>query len=372
MRGVLIYRHQLFKASEVFITQQAQAMERFTPIFVGRKKLGVSPRGFNVVSLEESPLYNHIRLILLRDSRVFLELVKQYKPKLIHAHFGVDGVYALELAHSLGVPLVTTFHGFDVTRTTGSLLFSGRPSLINYVVFRKRLAAQGALFICVSEYIRNRLINLGFPVDRTITHYIGVDTAAIRPQQECPQSKVILHVARLVEKKGTQYLIHAFSRVVRKCPDTQLVIIGEGPLRPQLERLAISAGLQQQVIFLGARPHSEVLNWMSKASVFCLPSVTSRSGDSEGLGIVLLEAQATGVPVVATRHGGIPEAVIDGITGFLVPERDVEILADRLIYLLENRDERRKMGRAARSMVEEKFDLKRQTAKLEEIYEGLL
>jgi glycosyltransferase involved in cell wall biosynthesis len=151
-----------------------------------------------------------------------------------------------------------------------------------------------------------------------------------------------------------------------------LVIVGDGPLRKKLVRKVSSYGLQDRVIFLGVRPHQEVLDLMQKAIVLVQPSVTARTGDSEGLGSVFLEAAASGIPVIGTHHGGIPEAVVDGVTGFLVPERDADALAEKLLVLLSDKSLREEMGRAGRKMVEDKFDMRRQTEKLEKIYEGLL
>lgn len=372
MHTILVYRHQLFKPSEVFIIQQVGALQRFRPLFVGRKTFGIAPSGTDVITMQELGRRAVTRNMFLCDASHLLEKIRPHNPALIHAHFGVEGVYALGLAKALQIPLVTTFHGFDATTTTMSLLLSGKPSWVNYALFRKKLAREGDLFICVSNYIRNRVLELGFPEERTVVHYIGIDSDAIQPIKKNVASRTILHVARLVEKKGTRYLIEAFGKIARKFADVNLVIIGEGPLRQELENLTNSLGLDQRVNFMGVQPHSEVMNWMSKASIFCLPSVTARSGDSEGLGMVFLEAAAMAVPSVGTFHGGIPEAIEDGSTGFLVPERDVNALAERLEHLLENDSMCEKMGQAARRMVEEKFNLLEQTQKLEDMYEALL
>jgi glycosyltransferase involved in cell wall biosynthesis len=370
--NILIYRHQLFKPSEIFILQQAESLKEFTPIYVGRQVFGSYKEGTKVVTLEGENKLDVIKNILFRNATPYVKRVKKFNPVLIHAHFGVEGVYAMELAKALKIPLVTTFHGFDATTSTKNLLLSKKPSWINYVLFRKQLAKRGDIFICVSNYIRERVVKMGFSEDRTITHYIGIDTHTIKPIKEKIDVPYILHVARLVEKKGTKYLIRAFSLVLQKHKDAELVIIGDGPLRSELETLTKSLNVENKVHFMGIQPHSVVMEWMKKAKIFCLPSVTARSGDSEGLGMVLLEAAALGVPCVATDHGGIPEAVIDGETGYLVPERAVGELAERLSYLLENETVRDKMGRAARIMVERRFNLQCQTQKLEEIYKSLL
>ncbi|ABY93548.1 glycosyltransferase [Thermoanaerobacter sp. X514] len=370
--NILIYRHQLFKPSEVFILQQAESLKEFNPIYVGRQVFGNYKEGTKVVTLEDENKLDVMKNILFRNPIPYVKKVKRFNPTLIHAHFGVEGVYAMELAKALKIPLVTTFHGFDATTSTKNLLLSRKPSWINYALFRKQLAKRGDIFICVSNYIRERVVKMGFPEDRTITHYIGIDTDKFKPIKENTKVPYILHVARLVENKGTKYLIEAFSYVTKKNKEVELVIIGDGPLRTELEALSKSLNIENKVHFMGAQPHSVVMEWMKKAKIFCLPSVTARSGATEGLGMVFLEAAALGVPSVATNLGGIPEAVIDGETGYLVPERAVDELAERLNYLLENETLRDKMGKAARIMVERRFNLQCQTQKLEEIYKSLL
>ncbi|HEY0342803.1 MAG TPA: glycosyltransferase, partial [Steroidobacteraceae bacterium] len=136
--------------------------------------------------------------------------------------------------------------------------------------------------------------------------------------------------------------------------------------------LAASTGLRERVEFLGARPHAEVLALMRKAAMLVLPGVRTASGREEGLGMVLLEAAATGLPVIASRVGGIPECVLDGRTGFLVPERDAAALAERMGELLGDTGKRRQMGREGRALVERQFDIHRQTEALESLYDTLL
>lgn len=376
MKDVVLFRHQLFKASETFITEQGSALGKFSPIYLGRKRYSKPVDGVRSLALEDIPeqrsFRNRMWQVATRDVRPYIRLLEGHKPTLIHAHFGVEGVYGLPLAHTLDVPLVTTFHGFDATTSSNSLLTSGSPSWINYLIHRRELARSGDLFICVSEFIREHVLKLGFPEAKTRVHYIGVDTATIRPSSVTSERPVVLHVARLVEKKGTSDLLEAFVLVRYKCPEAELQIVGDGPLERYLRAKAESLGLGNHVHFLGALPHKDVLALMQKAWVFCLPSVTAKSGDAEGLGMVLLEAAACGVPVVATRHGGISEAVVHGMTGLLQEEHDVAQLAGNLSDLLNNAGIRAKMGGAARRHVESKFDLAKQSAELAEIYQRSL
>jgi len=308
---------------------------------------------------------------LTRRSPALRESLRQRGTALIHAHFGVEGVYAADTAKKIGVPLVTTLHGFDVTISKAKFLASRKPSWVNYVMWRQELFGQAAAFVCVSEHIRRRAAGWGYPEDRLVVLPIGVDTDAIQPGPPAGAPR-ILHVARLVEKKGTADLLHAFALVRKNIRDAELVVIGDGPLRDSLEGLARELGVQAAVRFFGARGHEETLRELAGARLLCLPSVTAANGDQEGLPTVVMEAAAAGKPVVGTRHGGTPEAVVDGSTGYLVDEHDVPALADRLADLLADEQRCEKFGQAARSMAVERFSLSRQTAKLEDLYRGLL
>ncbi|MCY1292452.1 D-inositol-3-phosphate glycosyltransferase [compost metagenome] len=372
----IIYRHQLFKISEPFIVQQAGSTKKFVPVYLGRKRYGPAPDGAMSLALDDhgvrEGVVRRFWSLLTRDPGGFVRRLGDIRPALIHAHFGVEGVYALPIAEKLGIPLITTFHGFDATTNLYSLIKSGSPALVNYAIFRRKLIKRGAIFLCVSEYIRNKVIALGFPPDRTYVHYIGIDVDAIRPRECGEEKSILLHVARLVEKKGTQYLLRAFAQISENFPDVTLIIIGDGPLRSSLEELACSLGIAKQVVFKGAQSHDAVLSEMRRAALFVLPSVTAKTGDAEGLGMVLLEAAALGVPLIGTKHGGIPEVVVDGETGYLVPERDETALAERIRVMLSDPAARTKMGSAARKLVESRFDIRRQAIELESFYETLV
>lgn len=371
---IIVFRQNLFRISEPFITQQAERLRRYRASYVGRLRYGDPPEGARSLALGDAGRWRALPQIgwqmISRDPRPYSGLLRGIRPVLIHAHFGIDGVYALPLARRLGIPLVTTFHGFDATLSTAALLCS--PAWANFPLFRKRLARQGDLFLCSSSFIRDRVLAMGFPEARTHVHYTGVDPATIMPRDRSEETPTILHVARLVEMKGTRYLIQAFKRLQSRHPDARLVIIGDGPLRPSLSRLVQTLDLDDRVRFLGALPFNQTIQWMRRAAMLVLPSILTSSGRVEGLGMVLLEAAATGIPVVGSHVGGIPEAVIDGETGFLVPPKDPEALSRRMSDLLDEPPLRHRMGIRARAFVEQNFDASRQNEKLEAYYDKLV
>ncbi|MEY2495597.1 MAG: hypothetical protein QOJ45_2089 [Verrucomicrobiota bacterium] len=359
---VAIFRSAVFNASERFIQDQAAALTRWRPLVVGLERKGEMLAGLREAIVAESAGERLAFRLRGRGGRIEAEL-RAAKPALIHAHFGTDGLLVLPLARALGIPLVTSLRGYDVSRSDGALLRSGRLSWMRYALGKKRLQHGGALFLAVSDALREQAIARGYPEARTLTHYNGVDLDRFRPNETPAEPGLILHVGRLVEKKGTKVLIDALARIA----GANLAIIGDGPLRKRLERQARELG--DRVRFLGALTPDEVAQWMRRASVLAAPSLTAADGDAEGLPNVVVEAAASGLPVVGTTHSGIPEAIEDGKSGFLVPERDAESLAMRLADLLGSERLRCEMGAAARRLAERKFNRQILTERLESIYD---
>jgi glycosyltransferase involved in cell wall biosynthesis len=292
---------------------------------------------------------------------------------LLHAHFGPDGTYAMPLAAALHVPLITTFHGWDVTVRTTAMLASPNPTIARYLLRRAALRRTGAAFIAVSDYVRDRLLVLGFPPERVVRHYIGVDTTRFTPLPASARTtdRYVLSVARHAGKKGLDTLLRAFALVAPRFPDVRLVQVGRGPHTAELKALASDLGIAERVEFAGAQPYDRVRDLMQNATAVALTSQTAVDGDQEALGMVLNEASACGIPIVATRHGGIPEAVIDRETGLLAPERDAPAIGEALAALLGDPGYAAQLGRRGREFVCDAFDLRAQTAALERIYDGV-
>jgi glycosyltransferase involved in cell wall biosynthesis len=221
----------------------------------------------------------------------------------------------------------------------------------------------------VSEFIRRKALQAGFPEEKLRVQYIGIDVRDFAHRDAQPSEEIVLFVGRLVEKKGCEYLLRAMQSVVRSRPGAKTVVIGDGPLRDDLEALARSVRIDYT--FLGAQPASSVRKWLTLATVLCVPSIEARSQDSEGLGMVFLEAQAMGVPVVSFRHGGIPEAVLHGVTGLLAEERNVAELQQHVERFLTDKKLQYETGLNGSMFVREYFDIKSRTRELERIYESI-
>jgi colanic acid/amylovoran biosynthesis glycosyltransferase len=368
---VAIFRSPLFNPTETFVTGHVAGLRRYRPIVVGLvRKAGSCPAGVRMFLPESTA--ERLCLSLGDCAGRFARRIAEERPLLIHAHFGTDGLIALPIAERLGIPLVTTLHGFDVSRRSLPMLLSGRLSWMRYALLKRRLFEQGALFLAVSDAVRDRALRAGYPPGRTFTLYNGVDTDYFTPAAQAPEPGLILHVGRLVEKKGTRLLIEALAAIAAAVPKASLVVIGDGPDRRRLERQARRLGLLERVQFLGALSPDAVRAWMRRAWLLAAPSITARDGDAEGLPTVICEAAAVGLPVVASAHSGIKEGVRDIETGFLVPEGDTRAMAARIIDLLENPGLRVRMASAARAFAEKSFSRTCQLASLEARYDSLL
>ena len=360
MPNVLIFAEKLLHPSETFILAQMGALRRFSPYLVG---LEPTSKG---LPLDDPPLLLSRRASRTADLRakvyrrtgfapVFHRGVRDLRPELIHAHFASGGKTLLPLHKSLQRPLIVTLHG-------GSDVPIQKPRIGVY----RELAERADLFLCVSDFIRKQAIEAGFPPEKLLVHYIGIDRSLFFPPPDAIATNSVLFVGRLVEMKGCEYLIRAMQAVQASRPVSELIIIGDGPLRSDLERLARELSVRCR--FMGVQSPATVRGMLQKSRLLCLPSVTTADGHVEGLPTVLVEAQAMGVPVVSTFHSGIPEGVADGVTGTLVPERDSEKLAAAILRLLEDQDLWQRYHLATQEHIDRQFDLRKQTALLEEIY----
>jgi glycosyltransferase involved in cell wall biosynthesis len=228
------------------------------------------------------------------------------------------------------------------------------------------------MFICVSEAIRDMLVADGVPVDRTVIVNEGIDlerVAAAPPARLHEElwlphhAPVVGNVAALVPHKGQRHLVEAAALVVRQVPDARFVIAGEGELRAALERQIKDHHLEKHVMLLGFRP--DVLSLHKAFDLFVMSSVT------EGLGTSLLDAMACEKPVVATNAGGIPEVVLEGTTGLLVPPRDHAAMAAAIVRLLKDPALRDRMGAAGLRVVREKFSAERMVQDTLKVYQAV-
>jgi colanic acid/amylovoran biosynthesis glycosyltransferase len=281
-------------------------------------------------------------------------------------HFGRVGIEAMML-RDLGVlqgKLVTVFHGADM-----STYIQKYGEHVYDKLFRK-----GDLFLPISHHWKSRLGALGAPEEKVTVHRMGIDCGRFQVvPRVLPGDGVtrLFSVARLVEKKGIEYGVRAVAELVKRGRSVRYLIVGDGPLRPEIEALIEQLGVKEQVILMGWKTQEEVLSIMAEQQILLMPSVTASNGDMEGIPVALMEAMAIGFPVVSTFHSGIPELVKDGVTGYLVPERDVAGLADSLDRLVMHPETWETMGQAGRAVVEAEFNIDRLNDRLFQIFNAL-
>nr|WP_281721792.1 glycosyltransferase [Nitrosomonas nitrosa] len=285
---------------------------------------------------------------------------------IIHAQFGTLGLIGMSVKQLLPnkCKLVTSIRGYDVT------VFLKKHPGAYHGLFR-----EGDLFLPVCEFLRERLIQEGCEEKKIVVHYSGIDCSKFEyvQRQRVPGEPVkVLTIARLIEKKGVAFALEAVSRLLAKGEKIEYTVVGDGILRQGLQQLIEGMGIERHVRLVGSKNHEQVETFLEQAHVLIAPSLTSESGDQEGIPNAIKEAMASGLPVISTFHSGIPELVSDGVSGLLVPERDAASLADALAYLIDHPEICNRMGEAGRRQVEQKFDTTRLNKKLEELYLELM
>jgi len=379
MAKVLVYRNQPLPLSETFVYNQTFRLQRYQAYMLGAKR----PRGAAITLPDDrvrvineggwQGWWREFRWkVLGQIPSDILHWAQALQPVLLHAHFGPDGAIAMPLAKALGIPLIVSFHGTDATMKDRFVWRHSYMSHRLYLLRRRRLAQVASRVIVLSDFLRKIVIEQhGFPEEKVVMIRFGVDLDLFQPHAAQPESGHILYVGRLVERKGLHYLLKALGKVRDRFPTVRLTVIGDGPMRSRYEALARQT-LGDRCTFLGAQPQGVVREYLARAYIFCMPSVTMPSGEAETLGMVFLEAMAMRVPPVSFHSGGIPEVIVHGETGFLAEERNVDQLAHYLTLLLGNPALRNKMGEAGRRRVEQEFNLEKQNAKLEALYDEVI
>jgi glycosyltransferase involved in cell wall biosynthesis len=277
---------------------------------------------------------------------------------VLHCQWALSGLPGLIAARLLGKPVLVTFHGAEV--------YTGR---FRRIV--KFIGENANVLVFNSSFTRDRALEFVKPMSYEVIHPASIDVSSISPSYAQKDGVLILSLGRLVERKGFEYLIRAFASM-KNGLDARLVIGGEGPLRGRLERLSADLGVSDRVQLVGRIPDDMMEGLFRSCDIFVLPAIVDSRGDTEGFGLVLLEAQAWGKPVVATRVGGIVDIVKDGMNGFLVRQKDVLELAKKIDALVEDPALRTRMGMRGRQIVCERFDSAKLTKKTLGLYRSLI
>jgi len=296
------------------------------------------------------------------ELRSILRLLDDERCELLHIYFGNNGLFWLPLIRRSPVPVIVSFHGADAGVNVGSE--TARRLLAEMFDFC-------AVILARSNSLATVLVEMGCSPGKINIQRTGIPLSTFQYMHRSRPEKDAWHLlqaCRLVEKKGLQSTLRAFAAFSANHQHARLTIAGDGPLRDSLEQLAIGLDVAERVFFTGFVDQSTLLTLFQSSHFFLHPSEQQADGDREGIPNSLLEAMATGLPCIATSHGGIPEAVTHMKSGILVSESDHETMNHWLERLADDDALRESIGRGAAAAIEENFDLRGQISKLEDVY----
>ena len=359
----LVFRDKLMLPSEGFIPAHYIAFDALSPVYVANQ---FGWRADELSGRQITTASSSISRFAFKQLGTCINPVRFYDkagrpPVLMHAHFGRGGAMALPLARALGIPLFVTFHGGDATKQTH------KHRQLVPSIYQRRLAQMHdyvSAYLCVSNFVADRLQAQGFPSSKLHTHYIGVPLVKMAMPTARTVDAPLLFIGRFVEKKGIDTLLSAMRLVADSNPAIRLEIAGSGPLERQLRAQAVD---MSGVTFLGWQTPDQLVSRLATCSAMIVPSQQATNGDCEGLPTVVLEAIRAGVPVVATRHAGIPEVIVDGETGLLVSERDPAALAAAILRHYTMGDAAQDLVSAGQKRLLADFDATRQSRRLQQI-----
>ncbi len=291
-----------------------------------------------------------------------VDLLEEDRPDLVHVYYGHKAVGFLPMLHEWGGPWIVSFHGVDVAKHLEEK---------DYLKKLRWVFAQARLVLARSESLLQRLADLGCPPEKLRLNRTPIPMEHLEPAaREAPADGHwrFLQACRLIPKKGILTALDAMDSVITLLPGAKYIVCGEGPMTEQIRKFVDEKSLNRHVELRGWLSQEELGREMRQAQLFLHPSEQTPDNDQEGVPNSMLEAMAAGLPVIATKHGGIPEAVTDGHDGFLVPERDAAALNNAIIKLAHNPALYAQMSRNAAQSAREKFGAEQQLANLEDLY----
>jgi colanic acid/amylovoran biosynthesis glycosyltransferase len=369
------YLATFLKPEMMHVYRQITALRRYQPIVFTQKRENPAQFPFEPVQVQPKPRTHALRRLWQKqilgrpitmyrsEADLLLSNLRTNNASILHVYFGHMGVHLLPLLEQRSLPTVVSFHGADAQ------VDMDRPT---HRASMQRALSLATLLLVRSESLGKHLIELGADPGKIRLHRTGIPLEQIPMEPHAPPADgkwVCLQACRLIQKKGIPTTLRAFAHFCKTFPDSRLILAGDGPEEAALRALAHSLGLDGRVEFTGFLSQEALGRLRSEAHLFLHPSERSPTGDEEGVPNSLLEAMASGLPVLASRHGGIPEAVDPGTSGLLVDERDWRALGEAMLEVANSPETYRSLSRAGRQHVLERFALSTQVAVLESAYD---
>ncbi|MES2705847.1 MAG: glycosyltransferase [Verrucomicrobiota bacterium] len=380
MPTVASYCTTFLKPEMLHIYRQVTGLERHKTFILTKQRQSAEKFPFPDIEVIPPPRSHFLRrfhlkyirreppLVYRGEYRSLMRILERRRPDLLHIYFGHTGVHLLPfLQHHRSLPALVSFHGADVMPR------ADRPGYIDRL---RELLQTIPLVLARSHSLKDRLLDLGCPPEKIRLNRTGIPMAAfpVAADRVFPADGRwrFIQACRLIEKKGLHLALNAFAAFCQTWPESTFTIAGEGPMRDELGALARTLGIAEKVTFTGFLDTAALCELYHHSHAFLHPSQTPADQNQEGIPNSMLEAMATGLPVLATHHGGIPEAVTDNLTGLLVEERDGDRFLDNLQRLAREPGLWESLSRNAARDVRENFEHRAQTANLETIYDELL
>jgi colanic acid/amylovoran biosynthesis glycosyltransferase len=378
---VACYCATFLKPEMWHIYRQITALERVSPVVIAQKRENAERFPFDNIDIVAKPAFHFLRRFWFRqlrdkpwqisghELRALLGVLEKTDARLLHIYFGHIAVHLLPLIRAWPGPSIVSFHGADV------MVDMNKPA---YREATRQMLDAVKLVLVRSESLRHAVADLGCDENKIEVQRTGipVDEFPFRERNFLTNDSEaewrFVQAGRLIEKKGLPVTLRAFASFLKRYPNATLTIAGEGPLLGHLQDLARELTIDNCVSFTGFISQEQLRDLYSGSHIFLHPSETGPDGNQEGIPNSMLEAMASGLPVFATEHGGIPEAIKHGVSGVLVPERDDQELAWALLNAIEDRHFLSQLARNGTEVVREKFDLRMQALRLEDVYLRLI
>jgi len=370
-KKLIVFSDTYLKSSETFIYTQVKALESLFDItFIAQNHVNLKKFPFKK-TVEIKPnfrqkftrIFNPLKLHSSYAAEIE-QVFRKINPEVIHVHFGTNAVRIVPIVKKLGIPMLITFHGSDASKRLRDARYRS--------LLKRELGHFD--FVCVSKALVKNLEEIGIELKEDHVFYNGVDVEkfpfvsreSVKTKLKLNKKIRFIQISRFVEKKGHRYTLDAFKKLLSSVDKPHLFklqLIGSGPLEKEMKHYVKSSSMEENVDFMGTKDHKQIVELLRNADALLQHSITSRSGDKEGLPIVIMEAMSVGLPVISTYHSGIPELISDEVNGLLVNEKDVEAYYNKMMSLITMK---KNLGVEGRKTIEERFKLEIQVRKLAE------